>query len=100
MLPYEFRAKEIDEHRQEENIAELSSVEEEHQSEEAQDPKKKEGKTPENHQEAEQDIVQVMQPLYYPNVIDFDKKKYLFGQIRPNLPNKIRLSLMIWLGRG
>jgi hypothetical protein len=27
MLPYEFRAKEIDEHRQEENIAELSLAE-------------------------------------------------------------------------
>jgi hypothetical protein len=30
MLSYEFRAKEIDEHQQEENIAELSSVEKNH----------------------------------------------------------------------
>jgi hypothetical protein len=37
MLPFEFRAKEIDEHPKEENTAEPSSVEEKHQSEEAQD---------------------------------------------------------------
>jgi hypothetical protein len=54
MLPYEFRAKEVDEHQQEENMAEPSLVEEEHLSEEAQDSKKKEDKMLKNHQEAEQ----------------------------------------------
>jgi hypothetical protein len=71
MLPFEFRAKEIDEHPKEENIAEPSSVEEKHQSEEAQDTVKQEDKTMENHQEAEKDIVRV------PNVIDFDNKRIL-----------------------
>jgi hypothetical protein len=52
MLPYEFRAKEIDEDQQKENIAKPSSVEEEHQSEEAHDQKKKEDKTLENQQDA------------------------------------------------
>jgi hypothetical protein len=77
MLPYEFRAKEIDEHPQNENIAEPSSVEKEHQSEEAQDLEKKEDKKLENHQEAGQDIVQIVQPPYSPSMIDFDNKKIL-----------------------
>jgi hypothetical protein len=77
MLPYEFCAKEIDEHPKEENIAKPSSVEEEHLSEETQDPVKKEDKNLENHQEVEQDIVQVVQRPYSPNVIDFDNKKIL-----------------------
>ena len=51
LLPYEFRAKEIDDSQEQENIAEQCSVDKEHQSE-----------------EAEQDIVQVMQPSYSPNV--------------------------------
>jgi hypothetical protein len=57
MLPSEFRAKEIDEHPLEENIAEPSSVEKEHGAEVAQNPKNKEDKKLENHQEVEQDIV-------------------------------------------
>jgi hypothetical protein len=57
MLPYEFRAKEIDEHQQEESIAEPSSAEEEHQGEEAKDLENKEDKTLENYQHAEQDNV-------------------------------------------
>jgi hypothetical protein len=77
MLPYEFCAKEIDEHPQNENIAEPSSVEKEHQSEEAQDLEKKEDKKLENHQEAGQDIVQIVQPPYSPSMIDFDNKKIL-----------------------
>jgi hypothetical protein len=77
MLPYEFRAKEIDEHPQEENIAKSSSVEEEHQSEKAQDPEKKEEEMLENRQEADHDIVQVIQPPYSPNMIDFANKKIL-----------------------
>jgi hypothetical protein len=98
MLPYEFRAKELDEHQQEENIAELSSVEEEHRSEEAQDPKKKEEKTLENHQEAEQYIVQVMQPLYSPNVIDFDNKKVLIrsDQTESTKQTKVAIDDMDW----
>jgi hypothetical protein len=62
--------------QQEENIAEPSSVEK-HQSEEAQNPENKEDKKLENHQEVEQDIVQVIQRPYSPNVIDFDNKKIL-----------------------
>jgi hypothetical protein len=77
MLPYEFRTKEIDEHPHNENIAEPSLVEKEHQSEEAQDLEKKENKKLENHQEVEQDIVQVVQRPHSPNVIDFDNKKIL-----------------------
>jgi hypothetical protein len=77
VLPYEFRAKEIDEIPQNENIAEPSLVEKEHQSEEAQDIEKKEDKKLENHQEAGQDIVQIMQPPYSPDMIDFDNKKML-----------------------
>jgi hypothetical protein len=77
MLPYEFRAKEIDEIPQNENIAEPSLVEKEHQSEEAQDIEKKEDKKLENHQEAGQDIVQIVQPPYSPGMIDFDNKKIL-----------------------
>jgi hypothetical protein len=77
MLPSEFRAKEIDEHPKEENIAEPSLVEEEHQSEEAQDIEKKEDKKLENHQEAGQDIIQIVQPPYSPGMIDFDNKKIL-----------------------
>jgi hypothetical protein len=52
MLPYEFCAKEIDEYPQNKNIAELSSVEKEHQSEESQNPENKEDKRMENHQVA------------------------------------------------
>jgi hypothetical protein len=77
MLPYEFRAKEIDEIPQNENIAEPSLVEKEHQSEEAQDIEKKEDKKLANHQEAGQDIVQIVQPPYSPSMIDFDNKKIL-----------------------
>jgi hypothetical protein len=77
MLPSEFRAKEIDEHPKEENIAEPSSVEEEHLSEEMQDPEKNEDKKLENHQEVEEDIVQVVQRPHSPDVIDFDNKKIL-----------------------
>jgi hypothetical protein len=77
MLPSEFRAKEIDEHPKEENIAEPSSIEEEHLSEETQNPEKKEDRKLENHQEAEQDIVQVVQRPYSLNLIDLDKKKML-----------------------
>jgi hypothetical protein len=60
----------------EENIAEPSSVEK-HQSEEAQDTEKEKDKKMENHQEVEQDIVQVVQSPCSPNMIDFDKKKML-----------------------
>jgi hypothetical protein len=77
MLPYEFRAKEIDEHPQNKNIAEPSSVEKEHQSEESQDVEKKEDKKLENYQEAEQNFVQVVQRPYSLNVIDFENKKML-----------------------
>jgi hypothetical protein len=77
VLPYEFRAKEIDEHPQNKNIMEPSSIEKEHQSEEAQNPENKEDKKLENHQEVEQDIVQIIQRPYSPNVIDFDNKKIL-----------------------
>jgi hypothetical protein len=59
MLPYEFRAKEIDEHQQEESIAEPSSVEEERRREETEYPEKKEDMTFENHQEAKQDNVKI-----------------------------------------
>jgi hypothetical protein len=62
--------------QQEVNIAEPSSVEK-HQTEEAQNPENKEDKKLENHQEVEQDIVQVIQRPYSPNVIDFDNKKIL-----------------------
>jgi hypothetical protein len=58
MLPYEFRAKEIDEHQQEESIAEPSSVEEERRHEETEDPEKKEDMTFEN-LKAEQENVQM-----------------------------------------
>jgi hypothetical protein len=77
VLPYEFRAKEIDEHPQNKNIVEQCSIEKEHQSEEAQNPENKEDKKLENNQEVEQDIVQVIQRPYSPNVIDFDNKKIL-----------------------
>jgi len=68
MLPYEFRAKEIDEHQEQENIAEQSSVDKEHQSEEARDPEKEEEKALENHTKVEQSIVQIMQPPCSSNV--------------------------------
>ena len=42
ILPYEFRAKEIDEHQVQKDIAEHSSVDIEHQSNEAEDPENKE----------------------------------------------------------
>jgi hypothetical protein len=77
MLPYEFRAKEIDDYPLEENMAEPSSVEKEHEIEEAQNPENKEDKKLENHQEVEQDIVQFVQRPHSPNVIDFDNKKIL-----------------------
>jgi hypothetical protein len=51
--------------QQEKNIAEPSSVE------------KKEDNKLENHQEVEQDIVQVVQPSYSLNLIDLDNKKML-----------------------
>jgi hypothetical protein len=60
MLPFEFRAKEVDEHQQEENIPEPPSVEK-HQSEVAQDTGKEKDKMLEDHQEVEQDNVQVVQ---------------------------------------
>ena len=44
MLPYEFRAKEIDDHEQQENIAEQCSVDKEHQTQEAHNPEKQECK--------------------------------------------------------
>jgi hypothetical protein len=100
MLPSEFRAKEIDEIPQNENIAKPSLVEKEHQIEEAQNPENKEDKKPENHQEVEQGIVQAVQRPCSPSVIDFDTRKYLFGQIRSNLPKVKMLSLMIVLHRG
>jgi hypothetical protein len=62
--------------QQEENIAEPSSVEK-HQSEEAQDTEKEKDKILEDHQEVEQDIVQIVQPTCSPNVIDFDKRNKL-----------------------
>jgi hypothetical protein len=77
MPPSEFRAKEIDEHPKEENIAEPSLAEDEHLSEETQDPENKEDKKMENHQQAEEGIVQVVQRPCSPNVIDFDNKKIL-----------------------
>jgi hypothetical protein len=42
-------------------------VEEKHRSEETKDPKKKQDKMLENHQ-ADQDIVQVVQPSYSPSL--------------------------------
>jgi hypothetical protein len=63
--------------QQEENIAEPSSVEKEHQNEDAQDLEKKEDNKLENHQEAEQDIVQVVQPSYSLNMINFDNNKII-----------------------
>ena len=60
MLPYEFRAKEIDEHHVQEIIAEQSSVDIEHQHNGVHDPEKEEFKALENRIEAGQDIVQVM----------------------------------------
>jgi hypothetical protein len=62
--------------QQEKNIAEPSSVKK-HQSEEAQDTEKEKDNILEDHQEVEQDIVQVVQPPCSPNVIDFDKNKML-----------------------
>jgi hypothetical protein len=44
-------------------------------SEESQDPEKKEDKKLENHQEVDQDTIQVVQPPYSPNVTDLDNKK-------------------------
>jgi hypothetical protein len=38
LLPYEFCAKEVDDHQGHKNIAEQCSVDREHQSEESQDP--------------------------------------------------------------
>jgi hypothetical protein len=63
--------------QQEKNIAESSSVEKEHQNEDAQDLEKKEDNKLKNHQEVEQDIVQVVQPSYSLNLIDLDNKKML-----------------------
>jgi hypothetical protein len=85
MLPYELCAKEIVEDQQKENIAEPSLVEEEHQSEEAHDQKKKEDKTLENQQDAGQAIVQVMQPSNSPNVFKVvqsasDKGRLIFTE--------------------
>jgi hypothetical protein len=77
VLPSEFLAKEIDEHPKEENIAEPSSVEEEHLSEAAQDTEKEKDKILEDHQEVEQDIVQVVQRPYSLNMINFENKKML-----------------------
>ena len=70
MLPYEFRAKGNDEHQAQESIAEQSSVDIEHQSNEARDPEKKEDEALENYLEAGQDIVQAMQPSCFPNVFN------------------------------
>jgi hypothetical protein len=60
LLPYEFRAKEVDDHQAPENIAEQCLVDREHQSEESQDPEQQEYKALDNHQKGEQDIVSVM----------------------------------------
>ena len=62
MLPYEFRAKEIDDSQEQENIAEQCSVDKEHQNDEAQNPEESKHKALDNQLEAEQDIAQVMQP--------------------------------------
>jgi hypothetical protein len=84
VLPYEFRAKEVDEHQEEENIAEQNSanneyqeqesiaeqcsVDEEYQSEEAQYPEKEEDKALEDYSEAEQSTVPITQLVHSPNV--------------------------------
>ena len=86
-LPYEFRAKEIDEHQEQEHVAKQSSPDIEHPSgihsdspseiytgnpsDETRDPEEEEGAL-ENYLEVEQDIVPVMQPSSPPNV--FTKK--------------------------
>jgi hypothetical protein len=72
--------------QQEENIAKPSSVEK-NQSEEAQDTEKEKYKILEDHQEVDQDIVQVVQPTCSPNVIDFDKRNML---IRSNQTGSAR----------
>ena len=68
LLPYELRAKEIDDNEEQENIAEQRSVDKEHQSEEAQDPENKYHKALEKPTEEEQDGAQVIQPSCYSNV--------------------------------
>ena len=64
----EFRAREIDDNQEEENIAEQCSIDKEHQSEEAHNPEKEEGKALEKPLEVEQDNAQVIQPSWFPNV--------------------------------
>jgi ribosomal protein S25 len=61
LLPYEFRAKEVDDHQGHEDIAEQCLVDREHQTEESQDPEQQEYKALDNHQKGEQGIVLVMQ---------------------------------------
>jgi hypothetical protein len=61
LLPYEFRAKEFDDHQGHEDIAEQCSADREYQSEESRDPEQQEYKALDNHQNGEQDIVPVMQ---------------------------------------
>ena len=67
-MSYEFRAKEIDDNQEQENIAEQRSIEKEHQSEEAQDSENKYDKALEKPVEEEQDGAQVIQPSCYSNV--------------------------------
>ena len=62
MFPYEFRAKDINELQVQESIAEPSSVDIEHQSDEAQDPEEEEEKALENNPEAGQDIIKSTPP--------------------------------------
>jgi hypothetical protein len=68
ILPYEFRAKQIDEHQQQENIAEQCLVDKEHQSKEEQDPEKKEDKALEHHPKVGQVIIHVIQPSCSANI--------------------------------
>jgi hypothetical protein len=84
LLPCELCPKEVDDHQGHENIAEQCSVDREHQIEESRDPEQQEEKVLENHQEAEQDFVQVMQTSYSTNVF---KEMKLPGQMLHNLGN-------------
>jgi hypothetical protein len=78
MLPCEFCANETDDCKEQKNIAEQYSVDEEHQSEDVQNSEQQEDKMFESHPNTGKYTVQVMQLSYPPNVF---KEVYLANNL-------------------